>query len=245
MLDILRTFLIIHPTLFFSTLIMGSISRVISIWDKDGNRQITIARYWAKTLCWSMGIRVKIEGMEKIDRSRNYIFAANHLSYTDTPPLLGNLGINCRFLAKSELFNIPFMGGHLRTAGHIPVDLERPRIAVRTLGAAGRIVRDKGISLLIFPEGGRTQGNMGKFKGGAAYLAIKSGVPVIPVAIIGTREILPMHGKVFHPGEVRIKIGDPLPVAHLTRRDRKQFTLELEKRVAQMLEGRYGSEGLL
>lgn len=244
MLAILRTFLVIHPVLFFSTMIMGSISMLISPFDKDGSRQIRLARIWAKMLCLSMGIRVRFEGLEKLDFSRNYIFAANHLSYTDTPALLGNLPTNFRFLAKSALFSIPFMGGHLRTAGHIPVMLENPWMAVRTLSAAGRIVREKRLSLLIFPEGGRSEGKFEKFKGGAAYLAIQSGVPVVPIALIGTREILPMHGKIFHPGDVLIRIGDPLPVGHLTRKDRKGFTREMERSLAKMLDGRYGSKEL-
>ena len=242
MLAILRTFLLTDPFFFGSTAIMGTISLLVSPFDKDGNRQIRLARFWAKMNCWSMGIRVKFEGLEKLDLSRNYIFASNHLSYTDTPALLGNLPLNFRFLAKSGLFSIPFMGSHLRTAGHIPVMLENPFSAVRTLGAAGRIVREKSLSLLIFPEGGRSAGKFGKFKGGAAYLAIQSGVPVVPVALIGTREILPMHGSIFHPGNVLIKIGDPLPVAHLTRKDRKQFTRELEHQVATLLDGKYGSK---
>ena len=238
---ILRTFLFTDPIIVVATIVMGSISLAVAPFDRDGNRQIVIGQMWARILRWSMGITVTIEGLEKLDLSRNYIFAGNHLSYTDTPVMLGSLPVNFRFLAKSGLFQIPLMGTHLKTAGHIPVVLENPWQAVRTLSKAGRTVREKGLSLLIFPEGGRTAGIFEPFKGGAAYLAIKSGVPVVPFALIGTREVLAMDSAIFRPGHVRIRIGEPMMAEGLTRKDRKPFTAELEHRVKQMLEGRYGT----
>ena len=129
---ILRTFLFTDPIIVLATIVMGSISLAVAPFDRDGNRQIVIGQIWARILRWSMGITVTIEGLEKLDLSRNYIFAGNHLSYTDTPVMLGSLPVNFRFLAKSGLFQIPLMGTHLKTAGHIPVVLENPWQAVRS-----------------------------------------------------------------------------------------------------------------
>lgn len=241
MWPILRTFLFTDPIVVVATLAMGTLSLLLAPFDRDGHLQFAVGQYWARMLRWGMGITVSVEGLEKLDLSKNYIFAGNHLSYTDTVVMLSSLPVRFRFLAKSGLFQIPLLGTHLKTAGHIPVVLENPWKAVRTLSKAGRTIREKSLSLLIFPEGGRTEGILEPFKGGAAYLAIKSGVPVVPFALIGTREVLPMFSSIFHPGHVRVKIGEPMISDGLTRLNRKPFTAELFHRVKQMLEGRYGT----
>ena len=223
------------PWTIFFTALMGSLSLLTAPFDKGGNRQCKIARIWARLLLVGFGLKVKVEGGEKIDPSKNYIFVSNHLSYTDTPTILGNIPANFRFMAKSGLFKIPLLGHHLRTASHIPVSLDNPREAVRSLTEASRVIREHNLSVLIFPEGGRTEGKLEPFKEGAAYVAIKSGLTIIPIAVIGTREAMPMHGFSVRGGDVTLRIGDPISTEGMTTKDREALTNRLYEAVAGLL----------
>ncbi|MGH7484989.1 MAG: lysophospholipid acyltransferase family protein, partial [bacterium] len=201
MFSLLRSYLFTAPLICFSTIWFGAIGIVLSFFESDGRRQIGIARVWSRSLLWAAGVRVQIEGLDHIDRDASYVFASNHLSYMDTPLVLTHIPVQFRFLAKKGLFQIPFLGAHLARAGHIPVPRENPRAAVRTLTLAADSVRRLGVSLLVFPEGGRSQdGELHAFKEGAAYIAIKAGVPVVPVCLIGTRKVLAFGSGHFHPG---------------------------------------------
>ena len=234
-LAFVKTLLFKAPWIVFFTALMGSLSLLVAPFDNGGNRQCMLARIWAKLLLVGMGLKVKIEGKEKIDPKRNYIFVSNHLSFTDTPVILGNIPANFRFMAKSGLFKIPLLGHHLRTASHIPVSLENPREAVRSLTEASRIIREHKLSVLVFPEGGRTEGALDPFKEGAAYVAIKSGLNIIPMALLGTREAMPMHAFTVRGGDVTIRIGDPISTEGLTTKDRESLTNRLRDAVLELL----------
>jgi 1-acyl-sn-glycerol-3-phosphate acyltransferase len=150
--------------------------------------------------------------------------------------VLSRIPVQFRFMAKDGLFKIPFLGTHLAQAGHIPVPRENPRAAVKTLALAGQTIRDHGISVLVFPEGGRSEtGELQEFKEGAAYIAIKAGVPIVPVALIGTREVLAMHTAIFHRGPVMLRVSDPIPTVGLTMRDRQALTNRVRERIVEML----------
>jgi 1-acyl-sn-glycerol-3-phosphate acyltransferase len=235
MFAFIRTLLITDPLIVLATFLMGSASLLMVPFDRHGDLQQACARIWAKMLLKIMGIRVTVEGLEKIDPRRNYIFICNHLSYTDTPVILGSIRSRFRFMAKKGLFSIPFMGYHLRTAGHIPVNLDNPRESVRSMSAAGRSIRERKTSVLVFPEGGRTEGILEQFKEGAAYLAIKAGVPIVPMALVGTRNIMRMHGFVIRPGRVTLRVGEPISIDGLTTKDRERLTAELRCKVADLL----------
>src|SRR5450759_557542 len=126
-------------------------------------------------------MQVEVEGLEKIVPCRGYVIASNHLSLMDTPLVLAHIPLQFRFLAKKGLFRIPFIGGHLRRAGHVAIPREDPRGSLKAMSEAARIIKERGVSVLVFPEGGRSVGPMREFREGAAYIAIKAGVPVIPV----------------------------------------------------------------
>lgn len=225
-----------NPAIVLSTILCASLGALVSFFDKEGHRQIALARFWARTLLWSAGIRDRVTGREKLDLAQPYVFASNHLSYMDTPTILANIPSQFRFMAKSELFQIPFLGNHLRLAGHIPVPRQDPRAALKTMTVAAQSIAERRISLLVFPEGGRSlSGELQPFKEGAAYIAIKAQVPVVPVAIRGTHEVLPMHGKIPRPGPVTLAIGDPIPTAGLTLKERDRLTAEVRERIAAML----------
>ena len=196
-----------------------------------------VARAWARTLLAVSGIRVKVEGLEQIAENESYVFAANHVSFMDTPVVLANIPAQFRFLAKRGLFQVPFLGQHLSRAGHIPVPREDARAAARTMQLAADTIRDKNISLLIFPEGGRAHdGVLQPFKEGAAYIAIRATVPVVPVAIIGTWAVLPWGSGVVLPGQVTLRILRPIETARLTAKDRTALNEQVRNAISNELE---------
>jgi 1-acyl-sn-glycerol-3-phosphate acyltransferase len=223
----------VDPLIILSTLFFGTVSLVASLFDRTGRFMMKTARVWARTLLAIAGVRVKVVGLEKLTPGAAYVFASNHLSYMDTPVILTHIPADFRFMAKDGLFKIPLLGTHLGQAGHIPVPRRDPRAAVKTLALAAASIRSRNISILIFPEGGRSHdGVLRPFKDGAAHIAIKAGVPIVPLAISGTREILPMHSATFHRGTVTLHIGDPVPTDGL---DRKSLTENIRETVVAMM----------
>jgi 1-acyl-sn-glycerol-3-phosphate acyltransferase len=226
----------VDPLIILSTFICGVISLIASPFDPTGELMMKTARFWARSLLVIAGVKVKVEGLEKLTPGSSYVFASNHLSYMDTPVILTHIPADFRFMAKSGLFKIPLLGTHLGQAGHIPVPREDPRAAVKTMTLAADIIRSRNISILIFPEGGRADdGILQPFKDGASFIAIKAGVPVVPLAISGTREILAMHSATFHRGQVTLHIGDPICTTGLTLHDRKSVTEIVRTRVSALL----------
>jgi 1-acyl-sn-glycerol-3-phosphate acyltransferase len=226
----------VDPLIISSTIFFGLLSVVVSLFDKTGRVMMKLARIWARSLLAIAGVRVTVEGAEKLTPGQSYVFASNHLSYMDTPVILSNIHADFRFMAKDGLFKIPLLGTHLGQAGHIPVPRGDPRAAVKTMTLAAESIKTRNISILIFPEGGRSRdGVLQPFKDGAAYIAIKAGVCIVPVAICGTREVLAMHSSTFHRGAVTVRIGDPIPTTGLTLHDRKSVTENARDQVVAML----------
>lgn len=233
----LRGLLFADPAIILATMFFGTISLIVSFFDATGTVQIRVARVWARTLLAVSGVGVRVEGLEHIDPDGSYVFISNHLSYMDTPVALANIPVQFRFLAKRGLFQIPFLGQHLSRAGHIPVPREDPRAAVRTMQTAAESIQRKGISLLIFPEGGRSHnGVLRPFKEGGAYIAIRAGVPVVPMVIQGSREVLPYGGGIVKPGKVVLRILKPIETAGLTLKDRGALTDRLRTLILHELE---------
>lgn len=233
----MRALAITDPLIVIATVLFATASLAISVIDPRKRRQTAVAAAWARTLLAVSGVRVKVEGLEKISKDGSYIFVSNHLSYMDTPVALANIPVQFRFLAKRGLFQIPFLGWHLARAGHIRVPRGDARAAVKTMFEAAQIVREQGISLLIFPEGGRSrQGEMGPFKEGAALIAIRAGVPLVPVGLKGTREVLPFGSGHIRGGVVKMRIGDPIPTSGASERDRVALTDEARRKIVALLE---------
>ena len=232
----LRGVLFAGPAVVVATIFFGSISLIVSFFDQTGVVQIGVARAWARTLLAVGGVRVHVEGLEQIDPNGSYVFIANHASYYDTPVALAHIPVQFRFLAKRGLFKIPFLGTHLNRAGHVPVPREDPRAAVKTMQTAAEKIQQKKISLLIFPEGGRTHdGVLRPFKEGGAYIAIRAGVPVVPLVLIGTRKVLPYGSGLIQPGEVTLRILKPIDTKQLSLKDRGKLTDELRNLISSNL----------
>jgi 1-acyl-sn-glycerol-3-phosphate acyltransferase len=228
--------LIVDPLIVLSTIFCGSVSFAVSFFEQAGRQQMKVARTWARSLLLFAGVRVKVEGLDKIDPHAGYVFVSNHLSYMDTPVVLSHIPAEFRFLAKQGLFRIPLLGTYLKRGGHIPVPRDDPRGSVRSLTRAAQTIRDHGISVLVFPEGGRSRdGALRAFKEGAAYIAIKAGVPVVPMALIGTRHVMPMGSGTIRRGKVRLRIGNPIPTIGLTPHDRETLIEQARKQIVQLL----------
>jgi 1-acyl-sn-glycerol-3-phosphate acyltransferase len=232
----LRGVLIADPAIILATVFFGVLSFAVSFFDPNERKQAWLAHVWAKTLLAASGIKVIVEGLEQIDPLGSYIFISNHLSYIDTPAVLANIPVQFRFLAKLGLFQIPLLGGHLRRAGHIPVPRDDPRGSVKTMQLAAEVIQKKKISLLVFPEGGRSHhGVLQSFKEGGAYIAIRAGVPVVPMVLIGTQMVLPYGGGIVEPGTVKLRILKPIATDGLTLKDRGSLTHQLRELIAQEL----------
>jgi 1-acyl-sn-glycerol-3-phosphate acyltransferase len=213
---------------------MACISLVCSLWDRTGNTQHRLARAWSRMLLAVGFVRCKVSGIERLDPSASYVLVSNHASYMDTPAIVSSIPLQFRFFAKKGLFSIPFLGWHLARAGHIPVIRDDPRASLKIMSEAARIMHQRGVSLLLFPEGGRAPQDMRPFKEGAAYVAIKAGVPVVPIGIVNARVVLPMHEWIVRPGYIEINVGEPVSTEGMTPRDRGHLNELLEEKVAEL-----------
>jgi 1-acyl-sn-glycerol-3-phosphate acyltransferase len=224
----LRGVLIADPAIILSTICFSCVSVLLSFFDSTGKVPAAVASRWARFLLFASGVQVNAEGLEQIDPNGSYIFMANHTSYIDTPVVLANISVQFRFLAKRGLFQIPFLGTHLSRAGHIPVPREDPRAAVKTLQLAADTIQRKKTSLLVFPEGGRSpDGVLTEFKEGGAYIAIRAGVPVVPLVLIGARHILPYGGGIVKSGKVIMRVLPPIETANMSLKDRGALTAKV------------------
>jgi 1-acyl-sn-glycerol-3-phosphate acyltransferase len=231
----LRALLFTDPLIVLFTIVLGTVSLVVSAFDKSGNAPHRVARLWSQLLLWAGGVRVRVEGLERLDLTRSYVLVANHQSLMDTPVVLAHIPLQFRFFAKQGLFRIPFLGTHLRRAGHLRVMRDDPRASLRILNEAARMMRERSVSMLLFPEGGRSAEGLQEFKEGAAHLAIRAGVPAVPIGIQGTPPILPIGSLNVRPGRVLVRVGQPVPTAGLRPHDRAALNAELRRRIAELI----------
>ncbi len=219
----LLTYLVFDPLIALFTTLFGCASLVTSLWDRSGRQQHAIARAWARTLLRLTFSPVTVLGADRLPTGPA-VFASNHLSYMDTPVLFAHLPFQFRILAKQSLWKIPFIGWHLHRSGQVPVDQSTARSSVGSLGLAVAALKD-GMPIVLFPEGGRAAtGQTGPFLSGAAVMAIKAQVPLVPVTLVGTWELLPIHTYTLRPRPLLLLLGDPLPTAGLTTRDADTLT---------------------
>ena len=135
----------------------------------------------------------------------------------------------------AKMLKQPGLVTHLRRAGHLPVVRDDPRASLKSMSDAAKIIRERNLSVLLFPEGGRSMGELKEFKEGAAYIAIKAGVPMVPIGILGTRKVLPMGSMQIMSGVVRLRIGTPISTSDLTLKDRAPLTMTLREKVAELV----------
>lgn len=198
------------PLIVISTVVLGTASLLGSLADPTGGLQHGCARRWSRIVLTVAGVRLQVNGLEGTPPLGPSILCVNHQSDMDIPVLLAALPFQFRFTAKKSLFRVPFLGWHLRRAGHVPIDRENPRAALRALDGSARWVRE-GLPVVVFPEGRISRdGKLAEFKRGAFHLAERTGAFLVPIAIRGTREILAPDSWNLRGGGVEVTIGPPV-----------------------------------
>jgi 1-acyl-sn-glycerol-3-phosphate acyltransferase len=193
-------------------------------------------RVWAPGILWAGRARLEVTGLERLDRSRPCLFAANHQSWLDSAVLFAALPVPVLFLAKRETGRVPFLGWYVKAMGMVLVERGDREDAVRSVEAVAARLRE-GWSVLSFPEGSRTRdGRVQRFKSGSLTAAIEAGVPVVPVAIDGAARVLPRGGFRARPGRIRVIVGEPIPTEGLTRVDRAAVARRAQQQVEALLE---------
>ena len=229
------SFLQIISVLVFTS-VFGVTAMILSPFNPSGRLVHWFARWWARTLLWVGRISVRLDGLDNIPAGKPCVLVANHASAADIPILFGSLPIQFRIIAKDTLFHIPVLGWCMRLAGYISVNRSNPKKAIRSLKKAARQIRE-GYPAVVFPEGTRTRtGELQPFKTGAFLLAIESGVPVVPVGISGSYDILVRGSMRIRPdAQVVLRIGPPIETAGFTTRDRRSLSEQARKAVEDCL----------
>lgn len=229
--------LIVAPFLTFAVSVL---SLVDLTWGRKSEIKVQVfPRYWGRILCWLAGVTVRVEGFENIDPAKTYIFAGNHLSQYDIFSFQGYFPHDFRWIAKKELFEIPIFGRAMHRVGYIPIDRSHGRQALKSLDEAGRRIAG-GSSVLIFPEGTRSaDGHLREFKTGAVLLAIKAGVPIVPLGFNGSYEVLPKGRLLPRGGEIVIRIGQPIATEQFKSSDKASLAVALQTAVAGLLDKQY------
>jgi 1-acyl-sn-glycerol-3-phosphate acyltransferase len=213
--DWLKTVFVLIPAISIYTIVCGSISLLSTLGDRSGDFAHRCARVWARLILKTSGVTVSVSGLERLDRARSYVFAANHQSIYDIPIVFTALPYQLRIVAKQSLGRIPFMGWHLHLAGHLLVDRSRPGAGV--VKKMARLVGEQH-SLIVFPEGTRSiDGTIQRFKGGSFALAVEAGLPVVPITICGSRHVMTKGQLMVRPGAVTVAIHEPIETAGVPR----------------------------
>jgi 1-acyl-sn-glycerol-3-phosphate acyltransferase len=204
-----RTVFFLIPAITVYTIVLGAVSIVSSLFDSRGYTAHACARAWSWLILETTGVRVTVEGLERIKPGTTYVFVSNHQSIYDTPVVFASLPYQIRIIAKASLARFPVLGWHLKRGGHLFVDRRHPDRA----GILGRwrALVSEGLSLIIYAEGTRSpDGRVGRFKAGSFLLAIEAGLPIVPLAVIGTRQVMPKGRLRTEPADVRLIVHDPI-----------------------------------
>jgi 1-acyl-sn-glycerol-3-phosphate acyltransferase len=196
-----------------------------------------MANLWYRGMLRFAGVRVRVIGAERVDWDRPHVVVANHQSWFDVFALGAHLPGRARFVAKEELGRIPIFGAAWKACDHVSVDRGDRAAAVESLNRAGQRIRDDALAVIVFAEGTRSpDGRLQPFKKGAFVLAIQTGVPIVPVGISGSREVMRKGGIRVRSGEIRVRIGDPIPVEGLRHADRDRLLHRAREAVAELIE---------
>lgn len=235
LLSYARSLLFTNLLIYFYTAVCGTASLLASLFDSQGRWQHACARVWSRLILKTSGIRVHVEGLENVHPDEATIYCVNHQSAMDIPVLFVSLPVQFRFVAKRSLFNLPFMGSHLRRSGHIPVDRDRPREAMKSMKTVAKEIRE-GKSVLLFPEGHRSRnGQLLPFKAGSFYIAILAGVPIVPITINGTPNVLKPDTYHVRAGQTEMIVHPAISTEGLNLKDAEKLSEQVKGIIASRL----------
>jgi 1-acyl-sn-glycerol-3-phosphate acyltransferase len=230
----LRSYLFFDPLIWFYTVAFGIASVPFGFFDHDGSLLHAFARAWARLIMKSIFSPMRITGLDQIDSSRPHVYAVNHASALDIPVLYAYLPFQFRILHKKELLSYPIVGWHLKRSGQVCVDQQNPARSVGQIKSALRTLQ-KGMPLVIFPEGGRTcDGRIQPFLPGAFFLAIKAQVDIVPIVLRGLYELLPMDTYHIKPRPLEMRVGQPISTAGLEMKDMEELSARVQKEVENL-----------
>ncbi len=240
----LRSYFILDPLIWAYTLILGTLSLICSLFDRNGSIQHNCARLWSWLIIKTILSPVKVTGMDKekdkIDKSKPRVYAVTHASALDIPILYVYLPSQFRIIFKSELLAYPFIGWHLKRSGQVCINQQNPAASIGAIKSALRSLRS-GMPLVIFPEGGRTRdGQIQPFLPGAFFLAIKAQADIVPIALVGTFDLLPMNTYHIKCQPLEMRVGEPISTAGLTVQD----TDAVSAKVKSAIEALHAAPGI-
>ena len=230
----LRSYFILDPLIWAYTLVLGTISLICSLFDRSGRVQHRLARLWSQLIMKTILSPVKVTGMERVDVSRPRVYAVTHSSALDIPILYVHLPFQFRIVFKSELLGYPFIGWHLKRSGQVCINQQNPASSVGAIKSALKSLK-RGVPLVIFPEGGRTRdGQLQPFLPGAFFLAIKAQADIVPVALVGTFDLLPMNTYHIKCQPLEMRVGEPIPTAGLSLRDTEAVSAKVRAAIVSL-----------
>ena len=225
----LRSYLIIDPLIWLYTLVLGVLALPGGFLDRSGRRLHWFSYAWSWLIMKTIFSPVTVTGLDKIDISKPHVYAANHASALDIPVLYVNLPFQFRIAFKKELLSYPVVGWQLKRSGQVCIDQQNPSHSISSIRAALKGLK-AGLPLVIFPEGGRTpDGEIKPFLPGAFFLAIKAQVDIVPVALVGTYELLPMDTYHIKCRPLEMRVGEPISTTGLTMPDMETLSAKVQK----------------
>jgi 1-acyl-sn-glycerol-3-phosphate acyltransferase len=230
----LRSYFILAPLIWVFTVVLGTVSLICSLIDRDGRIQHKFARLWSKLVMKTILSPVKVTGTTGFDNSKPKVYAVTHASALDIPILYVYLPFQFRIVFKSELLAYPFVGWHLKRSGQVCINQQNPAASIGAVKSALRSLR-KGMPLVIFPEGGRTpNGQLQPFLPGAFFLAIKAQADIVPIALVDTFDLLPMNTYHIKCQPLEMRVGEPIPTAGLTVRDTEAVSAKVKSAIESL-----------
>lgn len=229
-----RTVFFLIPAISLYTIVLGTLSLLSVLVDPRGHLAHRCARAWSWLILWTTGVTVDIAGLDDLPRDASYLFLSNHQSIYDIPVLFWHLPYQVRILAKASLGRFPFLGWHLRRTGHVLVDRSNPGNS--TMLQIKELMRQH-VSLVVFPEGTRSaDGRVARFRGGIVMLAIEAGLPIVPVAVEGTRHVMTKGRLMTCPGHVRVRVLPPVSTEGYEVGQARQLAGIVERQVREQVE---------
>jgi 1-acyl-sn-glycerol-3-phosphate acyltransferase len=230
----LRSYLILDPLVWLYTLVLGILALPGGLFDRSGRRLHWFSQAWSWLIMKTILSPVKVTGLDKIDTSKPHVYAVNHASAMDIPVLYVYLPFQFRIVFKKELLAYPIVGWQLKRSGQVCIDQQKPTNSIAAIRSAVKSLKG-GMPLVIYPEGGRTpDGEIKPFLPGAFFLAIKAQVDIVPVALVGTYELLPMNTYHIKCRRLEMRVGHPISTAGLTMRDLETVSEKVRKAMEEL-----------